>query len=96
MCRSIKTLRPPYTDHAGETEYHAAALQYVRKVSGLRAPTKQDDAAFQRAVREVTTATARLLANLPERGEARTRERERDKARAKWTARAARIGNSVA
>jgi hypothetical protein len=64
MCRSIKTLRPPYTDHAGADEYHAAALQYVRKVSGFRAPSAKNQAAFDEAVEAIAAATAELMASL--------------------------------
>lgn len=64
MCRSIKTLRPPYTDHAGETEYHAAALQYVRKVSGFRAPSAKNQLVFDEAVERIAAATAELMAEL--------------------------------
>jgi hypothetical protein len=61
MCRSIKTLRdaePPPT----EADVSAAALQYVRKVSGYRSPSKRNTEAFDRAVAEVADASARLLA----------------------------------
>ncbi|MFB6894709.1 DUF2277 domain-containing protein [Kitasatospora sp. NPDC056327] len=68
MCRSIKTLRPPVTPDATEEDYHAAALQYVRKVSGFRAPAAHNREAFDRAVEAVTEATARLLAELEVRG----------------------------
>mgnify|MGYP003391923402 FL=1 len=64
MCRSIKTLRPPYTDHAGDPEYHAAALQYVRKVSGFRAPSAKNQEAFDAAVDQIAAATAHLMATL--------------------------------
>lgn len=62
MCRSIKTLRtePEYTDE----DIRAAALQYVRKLSGYRAPAKRNEEVFQRAVDEVTIATQALLKNL--------------------------------
>lgn len=86
MCRNIRILhhfQPPTTPE----EIDAAAIQYVRKVSGLRAPSRADTEAFERAVAEVAEATSRLLAALPSRGEARTREGEREKARAKWSAR---------
>lgn len=58
MCRSIKTLRgqEPTTD-----EIDAAALQFVRKVSGYRVPSKKNAEAFDRAVAEVAAASARLL-----------------------------------
>jgi hypothetical protein len=63
MCRSIKQLRNseiPVT----EEEIRAAALQFVRKVSGYRKPSKVNEAAFERAVDEVTEATQKLLAGL--------------------------------
>jgi hypothetical protein len=61
MCRSIKTLRPPYADQVTDDEVRAAALQYVRKIAGMRAPSRANEAAFNEAVEEVATATARLL-----------------------------------
>jgi len=61
MCRSIKTLRPPYADDVTDADMHAAALQYVRKVAGMRAPSARNQAAFDEAVRAVTVATATLL-----------------------------------
>ena len=64
MCRSIKTLRPPYTDEVGPAETTAAALQYVRKIAGMRAPSKVNQPAFDEAVRQVEQATAQLLASL--------------------------------
>ncbi|MEV7782409.1 DUF2277 domain-containing protein [Kitasatospora sp. NPDC088351] len=68
MCRNIKTLRPPVTPDAGTEDFHAAALQYVRKVSGFRAPAAHNQEAFDRAVEAVAEATARLLAELEVRG----------------------------
>ncbi|MFF4381325.1 DUF2277 domain-containing protein [Kitasatospora sp. NPDC092039] len=68
MCRNIKTLRPPVTPDADEEDFHAAALQYVRKVSGFRAPAAHNREAFDRAVEAVAEATARLLAELEVRG----------------------------
>ncbi len=64
MCRSIKTLRPPYTDHVTDSDVRAAALQYVRKITGFRAPAAHNAAAFEAAVEEITAATDRLLASL--------------------------------
>lgn len=64
MCRSIKTLRPPYTEHANAEDYHAAALQYVRKVSGFRAPSAKNQAAFDEAVDAIAHATAHLMESL--------------------------------
>jgi hypothetical protein len=62
MCRSIKTLRtePEWT----EEDARAAALQYVRKISGYRAPAKRNAEVFDRAVEEITLATEKLLADL--------------------------------
>ena len=63
MCRSIKTLRaldPP----AGEDDIRAAALQYIRKVSGYRQPSRPNQEAFDHAVDQVASATSELLANL--------------------------------
>jgi len=83
MCRNIRTLhhfKPPTTPE----EIAAASLQYVRKVSGMREPTQDAKAAFERAVAQVTSATAKLLDKLPQRGTPRTREGEREKARARW------------
>ena len=61
MCRSIKTLRPPYTEDVGPDEMRAAALQYVRKIAGMRAPAPHNAAAFEAAVDAVTAATEALL-----------------------------------
>jgi hypothetical protein len=64
MCRSIKTLRPPYADEVTDDDVHAAALQYVRKIAGMRAPSAANTEAFDRAVDEVARATAVLLDSL--------------------------------
>ncbi len=64
MCRSIKTLRPPYTDDVTDDDTHAAALQYVRKISGFRVPSKANTEVFERAVAEVAASTRELLAGL--------------------------------
>jgi hypothetical protein len=69
MCRSIKQLRnlaQPPTD----AEIEAAALQFVRKVSGYRKPSAANQAAFDAAVAEIAAATQRLLGNLAVRGQA--------------------------
>lgn len=71
MCRSIKTLRPPYAEEVTDTDVRAAALQYVRKVSGFRAPAGHNAEAFDRAVADVREATQRLLDQLEVRGAAR-------------------------
>jgi hypothetical protein len=64
MCRSIKTLRPPYAEVVTDEDVRAAALQYVRKISGFRAPAARNAEAFDAAVEEVAAATARLLGSL--------------------------------
>lgn len=73
MCRSIKTLRPPVIpEEATEEEIRAAALQYVRKVSGFRAPAAHNREVFDQAVEEIAAATMRLLDGIEVRGAART------------------------
>jgi hypothetical protein len=90
MCRNIRVLynfEPPTT----EDEIRAAAVQYVRKVSGLRQPPAVDLETFDQAVAEVAATTRRLLGSLRARTAVRTREREREKARARGERRG-RIG----
>ncbi|HEV2345877.1 MAG TPA: DUF2277 domain-containing protein [Actinocrinis sp.] len=70
MCRSIKTLRPPMTLDVSEEDIRAAALQYVRKISGFRAPAAHNREAFDEAVEAVAVATTRLLDTLEVRGAA--------------------------
>jgi hypothetical protein len=80
MCRNIKTLAnfaPPATDD----EIRASALQFVRKLSGTTRPSKTNEAVFQRAVEEVTTAAQRLIHSLHISAPPRTREDEQRKAR---------------
>ena len=72
MCRSIKTLRPPYAEVVTEEDMRAAALQYVRKISGFRAPASKNAEAFNQAVEEIAASTARLLASLEIRQHAHT------------------------
>ena len=82
MCRNIKTLHnfdPPATPD----EVNAAALQYVRKVSGSTKPSKATEAAFARAVAEVAAATNRLLAQLVTAAPPRDRDVEAARARAR-------------
>jgi len=69
MCRSIKTLREPYTPNVTEADVRAAALQYVRKISGFRAPAAHNAEAFERAVATVAEATRDLLDHLEVRGQ---------------------------
>ena len=66
MCRSIKTLRTAEIP-ATEEEIRAAALQYVRKVSGYRKPSRVNEAVFERAVDDVAEATRRVLLELRKR-----------------------------
>ena len=68
MCRSIKTLRPPYAEQVTDEEIRAAALQYVRKISGFRAPAGHNAEAFGQAVDAVAAATAALLDQLEIKG----------------------------
>jgi len=82
MCRNIRTLfnfEPPAT----EEEIRASALQFVRKVSGFTSPSRANQAAFERAVDEVSDAARRLLASLETASPARDRETEAMKARAR-------------
>ena len=82
MCRNIRALfnyDPPSTP----ADIEAAALQYVRKVSGYRAPSAANEAAFQRAVAEVSRATATLLDTLETNAPPRDRQAEIAKARAR-------------
>ncbi len=86
MCRSIKTLSnlsPPATDD----EVRASALQFVRKVGGFTRPSKANEAAFERAVEEVTRAARELLDALVIKAPPRDREVEAAKARARSAAR---------
>jgi hypothetical protein len=72
MCRSIKTLRPPYTEAPTLDDVRAAALQYVRKIAGMRQPSAANLAAFDTAVEEIAVATSALLAGLTVRAVSRT------------------------
>ncbi len=69
MCRSIKQLRNP-AQPATDAEIEAAALQFVRKVSGYRAPSAANQAAFDAAVADIAGVTRRLLDSLVVRGQA--------------------------
>lgn len=64
MCRSIKTLRPPYAEDVTDDDVRAAALQYVRKVSGFRSPAARNADAFDDAVDAITATTRSLLDRL--------------------------------
>ncbi|MDE2064868.1 MAG: DUF2277 domain-containing protein [Bradyrhizobium sp.] len=80
MCRNIKTLfnfEPPASDE----EIHASALQFVRKLSGFTKPSQANEAAFNRAVEEVSSAAHRLLTSLHTHAPARDRVLEAEKAK---------------
>jgi hypothetical protein len=82
MCRNIHTLfnyEPPAT----EEEIRGAALQYVRKISGMHEPSQANSAVFDRALEEVSAATARMLRELVTAAPPRDREVEAAKARAR-------------
>jgi len=80
MCRNIKTLfnfEPPAT----EDEIHASALQFVRKLSGFNKPSQANEAAFDRAVAEVSEAARKLLTSLHTHAPSRDREVEAERAK---------------
>ena len=86
MCRNIKILfnfAPPATDD----EVRAAALQFVRKISGFNKPSKANEATFQAAVEEITLVSRRLLYTLETTSPPKNREEEAAKARARSEAR---------
>ncbi len=90
MCRSIRVLynfEPPTT----RDEIRAAATQFVRKVTGLTRPSAADAEAFERAIGEIAANTENLLSMLHARTTVRTREHERERARARWTSRLERL-----
>jgi hypothetical protein len=86
MCRNIRTLynfEPPTT----VDEVHAAAVQYVRKVSGMQKPSRANEAAVERAVAAVAAATEQLLAGLVTTAAPRDRDVEAERRRARSAAR---------
>jgi hypothetical protein len=86
MCRSIRTLfnfEPPAT----EEEMRAASLQFVRKLSGFARPSKANEAAFDRAVEDVTAAARALIESLVTTADPRDREIEAERARARTAVR---------
>lgn len=90
MCRNIKTLfnfEPVATDE----EVRDAALQYVRKLSGMRQPSKANQEVFDRAIDEVAAASRRLMDDLVTSSAPRDREAEKARARERWEKRAQRI-----
>lgn len=82
MCRNIRPLfnfEPPASDE----EVRAAALQYVRKISGAQRPSAANQAVFDRAVEEIAVATRRLVAGLTTRAPPKSRQVEAEKAKAR-------------
>jgi hypothetical protein len=88
MCRNIHTLYN-YEPAATEDEVRAAALQYVRKISGFTKPSQANAEAFERAVDEVAAASSRLLGSLVTSATPKDREVEAEKRRARWLERQA-------
>lgn len=86
MCRNIKPLynfEPPATNE----EVRAAAVQFVRKISGFKAPSKANEQAFERAVQEIAAASSKLFESLETKSKPKNREEERAKAKARSAAR---------
>lgn len=90
MCRNIRTLHNFYPPVTSE-EIHAAALQYVRKISGSTRHSQVNANAFEEAVEEVAQATERLLGRLVASTSPKSRERESAKARERWKDRERRL-----
>jgi hypothetical protein len=82
MCRNIHTLYN-FEPAATDDEVRAAALQYVRKISGFTKPSRANEAAFERAVDEVAAASRRLIDSLVTSAPAKDREAEAERARAR-------------
>jgi hypothetical protein len=82
MCRNIHTLYN-FEPAATDDEVRAAALQYVRKISGFTKPSRANEAAFERAVEEVAAASRRLIDSLVTSAPAKDREAEAERARAR-------------
>lgn len=86
MCRNIKQLYnfdPPATDE----EIRAAAIQFVRKISGFKAPSKVNEPAFEQAIQEIALASGKLLDGLQTTAKPKNREEEAAKAKARSAAR---------
>lgn len=90
MCRNIRTLHNVEPEATSE-EVHAAALQYVRKISGVTKPSKVNQEAFDRAVEEIGIVTERLLASLVTTAPPKDREEEAAKAKERSARRFASI-----
>jgi hypothetical protein len=90
MCRNIKTLfnfEPPASDE----EIRAASLQFVRKLSGMNAPSRANEAAFNAAIEEVFATARRLIDSLETQAPPKDRDEEAAKARARATERFGRV-----
>ncbi len=86
MCRNIRTLfnfEPPTT----EDEVRAAALQFVRKVSGMHSPSRANEVAFEHAVEQISWSTSDLLSALVTAAHPKDRQLEAERAKARWRAR---------
>jgi hypothetical protein len=90
MCRNIRTLFN-FDASPSEDELRNAALQYVRKISGMRAPSQANAEVFERVVRDVTAASRRLMDGLTTTAPPRDRNEEHAKARARWERRTKRL-----
>lgn len=90
MCRNIRPLFN-FEPEATDEELRDAALQYVRKISGMRAPSQVNAGTFEQAVDDVAAATRRLVDGLETSSPPRDRDAERAKARERWQKRGARI-----
>ena len=86
MCRNIQTLYN-FEPSATDEDVEAAALQYVRKISGFTKPSKANEEAFHRAVHAVADASSRLLAELVTTAPPRDREADIARRRARWAER---------
>ncbi len=93
MCRNIRPLFN-FEPEATDEELNDAALQYVRKISGMRKPSKVNEAVFDAAVAEIARASRKLVDGLETSAPRRDREQERAKARARWQRRAERIAQA--
>jgi hypothetical protein len=86
MCRNIQTLYN-FEPSVTEEDVHAAALQYVRKISGFTKPSRANEEAFERAVHAVADASSRLLSDLVTSAPPKDRDAEIARRRARWAQR---------
>jgi hypothetical protein len=95
MCRNIRTLHN-FEPATTPEEIRAAAVQYVRKVSGMQSPSRANTAAFEAAIDDVAAATARLLERLVTSAQPRDRQVEAERRRARAAERYGRVSSSTA